>query len=153
EVQDAIDGLGDEVGEVTVAASAGFGSSDIEITVSAASGDDLATATSAVVDELDGREGIGQVTDNLAEALPYNAMCEDREAAAQVELSEVAVGSIVANKMSPQQIGSGGVDDTALTVYLVNPEPPTTVAALQQLAIPTAAGIVPLEDIATVEQR
>ncbi|WP_214443668.1 hypothetical protein, partial [Mycobacterium tuberculosis] len=30
DVQDAIDGLGDEVGEVTVAASAGFGSSDIE---------------------------------------------------------------------------------------------------------------------------
>lgn len=153
EVQDAIDGLGDEVGEVTVAASAGFGSSDIEITVSAASGDDLATATSAVVDELDGREGIGQVTDNLAEALPYIAVVVDREAAAQVGLSEVAVGSIVSNTMRPQQIGSVEIDDTALTVYLVNPEPPTTVAALQQLAIPTAAGIVPLQDIATVEQR
>ncbi|WP_143049232.1 efflux RND transporter permease subunit [Microbacterium sp. LCT-H2] len=153
EVQDAIDGLGDDVGEVTVAASAGFGSSDIEITVSAASGDDLATATSAVVDELDGREGIGQVTDNLAEALPYIAVVVDREAAAQVGLSEVAVGSIVSNTMRPQQIGSVEIDDTALTVYLVNPEPPTTVAALQQLAIPTAAGIVPLQDIATVEQR
>ncbi|MFJ6549086.1 efflux RND transporter permease subunit [Microbacterium sp. NPDC091676] len=153
EVQDAIDGLGDEAGEVTVAASAGFGSSDIEITVSAASGDDLATATSAVVDELDGREGIGQVTDNLAEALPYIAVVVDREAAAQVGLSEVAVGSIVSNTMRPQQIGSVEIDDTALTVYLVNPEPPTTVAALQQLAIPTAAGIVPLQDIATVEQR
>jgi len=153
EVQDAIDGLGDEAGEVTVAASAGFGSSDIEITVSAASGDDLATATSAVVDELDGREGIGQVTDNLAEALPYIAVVVDREAAAQVGLSEVAVGSIVSNTMRPQQIGSVEIDDTALTVYLVNPEPPTTVAALQQLAIPTAVGIVPLQDIATVEQR
>ncbi|WP_101847582.1 efflux RND transporter permease subunit [Zhihengliuella sp. ISTPL4] len=153
EVQDAIDGLGDEVGEVSVAASAGFGSSDIEITVTAANGDDLATATSAVVDELDGREGIGQVTDNLAEALPYIAVVVDREAAAQVGLSEVAVGSIVSNTMRPQQIGSVEIDDTALTVYLVNPEPPTTVAALQQLAIPTAAGIVPLQDIATVEQR
>lgn len=153
EVQDAIDGLGDEVGEVAVAASAGFGSSDIEITVSAATGDDLATATSAVVDELDGREGVGQVTDNLAEALPYIAVVVDREAAAQVGLSEVAVGSIVSNTMRPQQIGSVEIDDTALTVYLVNPEPPTTVDALQQLAIPTAAGIVPLEDIATVEQR
>ncbi|WP_336501403.1 efflux RND transporter permease subunit [Microbacterium paraoxydans] len=153
EVQDAIDGLGDEVGEVNVAASAGFGSSDIEITVTAANGDDLATATSAVVEELDGREGIGQVTDNLAEALPYIAVVVDREAAARVGLSEVAVGSIVSNTMRPQQIGSVEIDDTALTVYLVNPEPPTTVAALQQLAIPTAAGIVPLQDIATVEQR
>ncbi|WP_149084325.1 MULTISPECIES: efflux RND transporter permease subunit [Microbacterium] len=153
EVQDAIDGLGDEAGEVTVAASAGFGSSDIEITVTAANGDDLATATSAVVEELDGREGIGQVTDNLAEALPYIAVVVDREAAARVGLSEVAVGTIVSNTMRPQQIGSVEIDDTALTVYLVNPEPPTTVAALQQLAIPTATGIVPLQDIATVEQR
>ncbi|MCK2026164.1 efflux RND transporter permease subunit [Microbacterium sp. SSW1-47] len=153
EVQDAIDGLGDEVGDVTVASSAGFGSSDIEITVTASNGDDLATATSALVEELDGRDGIGQVTDNLAEALPYIAVVVDREAAAQVGLSEVAVGSIVSNTMRPQQIGSVEIDDTALTVYLVNPAPPTTVAALQQLAIPTAAGIVPLQDIATVEQR
>ncbi|MGW9270641.1 efflux RND transporter permease subunit [Microbacterium sp. NPDC055599] len=153
EVQDAIDGLGDEVGDVTVASSAGFGSSDIEITVTASNGDDLATATSALVEELDGRDGIGQVTDNLAEALPYIAVVVDREAAAQVGLSEVAVGSIVSNTMRPQQIGSVEIDDTALTVYLVNPAPPTTVEALQQLAIPTAAGIVPLQDIATVEQR
>ncbi|MEW2461399.1 efflux RND transporter permease subunit [Microbacterium sp. NPDC047426] len=153
EVQDAIDGLGDEVGDVTVASSAGFGSSDIEITVTASNGDDLATATSALVEELDGRDGIGQVTDNLAEALPYIAVVVDREAAAQVGLSEVAVGSIVSNTMRPQQIGSVEIDDTALTVYLVNPAPPTTVEALQQLAIPTAAGIVPLQDIATVQQR
>ncbi|MBS0022943.1 efflux RND transporter permease subunit [Microbacterium paraoxydans] len=153
EVQDAIDGLGDDVGEVSVAASAGFGSSDIEITVSASNGEDLATATSTLVKELDGRDGVGQVTDNLAEALPYIAVVVNREAAAQVGLSEVAVGSIVSNTMRPQQIGSVEIDDTALTVYLVNPEPPTTVEALQQLAIPTAAGIVPLQDIATVEQR
>lgn len=153
EVQDAIDGLGDEVGEVTVASSAGFGSSDIEVTVTASNGDDLAAATSAVVDELQGRDGIGQVTDNLAEALPYIAVVVDREAAAQVGLSEVAVGSIVSSTMRPQQIGSVEIDDTALTVYLVSPQPPTTVEALQQLAIPTPTGIVQLQDIATVEER
>ncbi|WEK61914.1 MAG: efflux RND transporter permease subunit [Candidatus Microbacterium colombiense] len=153
EVQDAIDGLGDDVGEVSVAASAGFGSSDIEISVSAPNADDLTTATSAVVDELDGRAGVGQVTDNLAAALPYIAVVVDREAAAQRGLSEVAVGSIVSNTMRPQQLGSVEIDDTALTVYLVTPEPPTTVDALKTLSIPTPLGVVQLQDIATVEQR
>jgi len=152
DVQDAIDGLSD-VGDVSVASSAGFGSSDIEITVSASNGDDLATATTAVMDELDGRDGIGQVTDNLAAALPYIAVVVDREAAAERGLSEVAVGAIVSNTMRPQQVGSVEIDDTALTVYLVTSEPPTTVDALRALTIPTPAGVVQLSDIATVEER
>lgn len=153
DVQDAIDGLGDEVGEVSVAASAGFGSSDIEITVSASNSDDLQTATTAVMDELDGRDGIGDVTDNLAAALPYIAVVVDRDAAAQRGLSEVAVGTIVSNTMRPQQAGSVEIDDTALTVYIVTPEPPTTVDALRALSIPTPLGVVRLQDIATVEER
>ncbi|MFS0895207.1 efflux RND transporter permease subunit [Microbacterium sp. 179-I 3D3 NHS] len=153
DVQKAIDDLGDDVGEVTVAASAGFGSSDIEITVSASNADDLQTATSAVVDELDGRDGIGQVTDNLAASLPYIAVVVDRAAAAERGLTEVAVGSIVSSTMRPQQAGSVEIDDTALTVYIASPEPPTTVDALRELPIPTRTGIVALQDIATVEQR
>jgi len=151
-VQDAIDGLSD-VGEVAVAASAGFGSSDIEISVTASNSDDLRDATEAVVGELEGREGIGQVTDNLAASLPYIAVVVDREAAAQRGLSEVAVGSIVSNTMRPQQIGSVEIDDTALTVYLVTSEPPSTADALRQLTIPTPLGVVRLQDIAAVEER
>ncbi|KKX99608.1 efflux RND transporter permease subunit [Microbacterium sp. Ag1] len=153
DVQDAIDGLGDEVGDVAVSASAGFGSSDIEITVSASNSDDLQTATTALVKELDGRDGVGQVSDNLAASLPYIAVVVDREAAAQRGLSEVAVGAIVSGTMRPQQAGSVEIDDTALTVYIVTPNPPTTVDALKQLTIPTPAGIVQLQDIATVEQQ
>ncbi|MGK3948916.1 efflux RND transporter permease subunit [Microbacterium sp. K2] len=151
-VQDAIQDLTD-VGEVTVASSAGFGSSDIEITVSASNSDDLQAATTSVVDELDGREGIGQVTDNLAAALPYLAVVVDRDAAAQRGLSEVAVGSIVSNTMRPQQVGTVEIDDTALTIYLASSEPPTTAQALRELAIPSALGVVQLQDIATVEER
>ncbi|WP_282847123.1 efflux RND transporter permease subunit [Microbacterium oxydans] len=153
DVQDAIDGLGDDVGDVAVSASAGFGSSDIEITVSASSSDDLQTATTALVKELDGKDGVGQVSDNLAASLPYIAVVVDREAAAQRGLSEVAVGAIVSGTMRPQQAGSVEIDDTALTVYIVTPNPPTTVDALKQLTIPTPAGIVQLQDIATVEQQ
>lgn len=153
DVQDAIDGLGDDVGDVAVSASAGFGSSDIEITISASSSDDLQTATTALVEELDGKDGVGQVSDNLAASLPYIAVVVDREAAAQRGLSEVAVGAIVSGTMRPQQAGSVEIDDTALTVYIVTPNPPTTVDALKQLTIPTPTGIVQLQDIATVEQQ
>jgi len=151
-VQDAVKDLTD-VGEVTVASSAGFGSSDIEISVSASNADDLQTATTAVVDELDGRDGVGQVTDNLAAALPYLAVVVDRDAAAQRGLSEVAVGSIVSNTMRPQQVGTVEIDDTALTIYLASAEPPTTAQALRELTIPTPLGVVQLQEIATVEER
>ena len=152
DVQKAVDGL-DGVGEITVAGATGFGSTDIAVTVSAANGTDLQTATDALVDELVGRDGIGQVTDNLAASLPYIAVVVDRDAAAQRGLSEVAVGSMVSNAMRPQQLGSVEIDDTALTVYLAAAEPPTTVESLQQLTIPTALGPVELQDVATIEQR
>lgn len=153
DVQKKIDALKD-AGEVAVSAAAGgFGSTDIEITVTAPTADALQQATDALQQDLAGRDGIGEVTDNLAASLPYIAVVVDREAAAQRGLSEVAVGSIVSNTMRPQQVGSVEVDDSALTVYLVNPEPPTSLAALKDLAIPTPAGMVALQEIATVEQR
>ncbi|MDQ0614216.1 multidrug efflux pump subunit AcrB [Microbacterium sp. W4I4] len=153
DVQKKIDGLKD-AGEVAVsAASGGFGSSDIEVTITAPTGDALQKAADALMKDLKGRDGVGEVTSNLAASLPYIAVAVDRRAAAAHGLSEVAVGSIVSNTMRPQQIGSIEVDDTSLTVYLVNPEPPTSLAALKELAIPTPTGIVQLQDIAAVEQR
>ncbi|WP_309064773.1 efflux RND transporter permease subunit [Microbacterium sp.] len=152
-VQDALDDL-DDAGDVAVrASSGGFSSSDIEVTITAPSGDALQQATDALVDELEGRDGIGDVTDNLAASLPYIAVVVDRDAAAQRGLSEVAVGSIVSDAMRPKQVGTVEIDDTALTVYLANPEPPTTVAALRDLVIPTPAGAVRLQDVAAVEER
>ncbi|MEV7633087.1 efflux RND transporter permease subunit [Microbacterium sp. NPDC089318] len=153
DVQKKLDAI-DDVGEVAVGASSGgFGSSDIEITVTAPDADDLQAGTDALMKELDGRDGVGQVTSNLSASLPYIAVIVDRDDAAARGLSEVAVGSIVSNTMRPQQIGSVEVDDSALTVYLVDPEPPTSVDALKELSIPTATGPVPLRELATVEQR
>ena len=152
DVLDAVDDL-EGVGEISVNAAAGFGSSDIEIDITAPNSDALAEATEAVAAELDGREGIGAVTDNLAASLPYIAVVVDREAAADLGLSEVAVGSLVSNTMRPQQAGSIELNDTALTVYIAATEPPATVDALRSLAIPTALGMVDLEDVAVVEER
>ena len=51
---------------------------------------------------LDGLDGIGQVTSNLAASLPYVAVTVDRDAAADLGLSEVAVGALVSNTMQPR---------------------------------------------------
>ena len=118
EVQAAVAEL-DDAGEITVAAGGGgFGSSDIEIDVTAPDAATLQEATDAVVGAVTGADGIGQVSSNLSASLPYIAVVVDRDEAAALGLSEVAVGAIVSAAMQPQSIGTVEIDETTLTVYL-----------------------------------
>ena len=152
DVQQAVADL-EDVGTVTVSSGGGgFGSSDIEIDVTAPDQGTLQEATDAVVASMDDVDGVGQVSSNLSASLPYVAVTVDRDAAADLGLSEVAVGALVSNTMQPRSIGSVEIDDTALTVYLAVSDAPTTIEQLQQLEIPSAAGLIPLEQVATVEQ-
>ena len=150
-VQHAVADL-DDVGELTIAAGGGFGSSDIEIDVTAPDQSTLQAATDAVVAAVDGQEGISQVTSNLAASLPYIAVTVDRAKAAALGLSEVAVGALVSNTMQPQRIGSVEIDDTALTVYLAASQTPATLDELRVLTVPSATGPIPLQQVATVAE-
>ncbi len=152
DVQKAVAGL-EDAGTITIASSGGgFGSSDIAIDVTAPDGDTLQTATDAVVEAVSGREGIGQVSSNLSASLPYIAVTVDREKAASLGLSEVAVGGLVSATMQPQRIGAVEIDDTQLTVYLAASQTPATIDELRALTVPSAVGPIPLQDVATVEQ-
>ncbi|WP_461472181.1 efflux RND transporter permease subunit [Microbacterium sp. HJ5] len=152
EVQEAVAGI-DDAGTITVAASGGgFGSSDIAIDVTAPDSATLQEATDAVVAAVEDADGVGQVSSNLSASLPFIAVVVDRDKAASLGLSEVAVGALVSNTMQPQSIGSVEIDDTSLTVYLAASETPATLDELRQLPVPSAAGPVPLEDVATVEE-
>ncbi len=152
DVQDALADL-EDVGEVAVASGGGgFGSTDIQIDVTAPDQATLEEATTAVVDAVSDADGIGQVTSNLAASLPYVAVTVDKDAAAELGLSEVAIGALVNNTMQPRSIGTVEIDESSLTVYLAVSDPPTTIEALQDLTIPSAAGLIPLSQIATVEQ-
>ncbi|RZI84122.1 MAG: efflux RND transporter permease subunit, partial [Microbacterium sp.] len=130
----------------------GFGSSDIEIDVTAPDGDALAEATDAVIAALEGEDGVGQVTSNLAASLPYIAVTVDRDEAAALGLSEVTVGALVSNTMQPRQIGTVEIDGTGLTVYLKADEIPQTIGQLKRLEIASAAGLIRLDEIATVAE-
>ncbi len=151
-VQQAVAVL-DDVGQVTIASSSSsFGSSDLAVDVTAPDQESLQQASDAVVTALDGRADIGQVTSNLSASLPYIAVTVDRDTAASLGLSEVAVGAIVSSTMQPTSIGSVEIDDTTLTVYLAASQTPVTLDDLRALSIPTAAGAVRLDQIATVAQ-
>ncbi len=151
-IQSELNGITD-AGDIQVSASSGFGgSTDIEVDITATSNADLQKATDSVVAELKKQKSLSQVTDNLSASLPYVSVTVDRTKAAQVGLSEVAVGTLVSQTMQPTQIGSVAIDNSTLKIYLQADNPPTTVAGLSELPIPTAAGVVPLSSIATVAE-
>ncbi|MGO1849502.1 efflux RND transporter permease subunit, partial [Microbacterium sp.] len=152
DVQTALDELGDDAGEFTVAASAGMGSSDITVEVSAGTSDEVRQATETLVAEIDGKDGIGEVTHNLQAALPFIQVQVDREAAAERGLSEAGVGNLVDQAMQPQQAGTIELDDRSVTIYLASDEPPMTISELQDLDVPTASGVIALDEIAEVTE-
>ncbi|TDP98767.1 MULTISPECIES: efflux RND transporter permease subunit [unclassified Leifsonia] len=151
-IEDELADIKDQ-GEITLSASSGFGgSTDIQVDISASSNADLQKATDSVVAELRKKSSLKQVTDNLSASLPYVSVDVDRSKAAAAGLSEVAVGTIVSQAVQPTQAGSVAIDDTTLKIYLQSDNPPTTVAGLAQLSIPTATGIVPLDTLASVKE-
>nr|WP_216851623.1 efflux RND transporter permease subunit [Herbiconiux sp. VKM Ac-2851] len=140
-----------DVGEVSVSAAAGLGtSSDIAIDVTATNQGDLSTASDAVVAAMTDLGAVEQVSSNLSASRPFVQVAVDRAKAAQAGLSEVAVGGIVSQAMQPTNIGSIVIDDTNYTIYLDSQNPPTTQAQLAELTIPTAAGPARLDSLATV---
>ena len=153
-VRDAVEGLPD-AGTVTVTAGGGgggFGGSTITITVRATSEADLQRATDAVTAAVTPLSEVAEVSDNLANEQPYIAVVVDRDAAAKVGLTEIAVGGIVTAAMNPSAIGEVVIDERTLSIYVINDTAPTTLQELQDFVIPTAAGPKPLSALATVEE-
>ncbi|WP_158866494.1 efflux RND transporter permease subunit [Leifsonia sp. AG29] len=140
-------------GTIQVSTSSGFGAStDIQVDISASSQADLQKATDSVVAELQKHSSLKEVSSNLSASLPYVSVSVDREKAAQAGLSEIAVGTLVSQAMQPTQAGSVAIDNTTLKVYIQSDNPPTTVAGLSALPIPSRAGVVPLSSVATVQE-
>jgi HAE1 family hydrophobic/amphiphilic exporter-1 len=152
--EDVTSALADlDAGEITVQAAAGMGmSSDITVTVEAADDDTLREATEAVTQALEGRDGIEDPTNSLEADMPYISVDVDRAKAAEAGLSEATVGALVNATMQPSEAGTVEIDGSSLTIYLKSDQPPATVDELRRMPIPTAAGVVELQSVATVEQ-
>jgi HAE1 family hydrophobic/amphiphilic exporter-1 len=140
-------------GTITMSQSSGFGSdSNIEVDVTAPTQAQLRTAAQKVLRAMQKVPNTTGATSNLSAAQPFLAVRVDRTKAAAVGLTETEVGGVVAASLSPQQKGTVDFNDTTLDVYIDAPKPPTTVAALKALSVPTATGPVSLSSLATVEQ-
>jgi hydrophobic/amphiphilic exporter-1 (mainly G- bacteria), HAE1 family len=151
-VRDALEGL-TGVGEVSVqVAQGGFGGGDIEIDITATSRADLEEASQLILDEVRALDQVAEASSNLSDTQPYIAIQVDRERAAELGLSEIAVGGIVTAAMFPASVGNVVIDERTLSIFLRDVDAPVTVDELREFSIPTAIGPQPLEELATIEQ-
>lgn len=154
EIESTVDGLGgDSTTGISVSAGdSGFGSSTVDLLVSAPDGETLDEAASLVQDAAAGAEDAKEVTNNLAAAQSVLEVEVDRDEAAAAGLTETQVAGIVSSTMSPRPIGNVDLGDGPVSVTVLAGDVPETVAALEQTMLPSAAGPVPLSEIATVTE-
>lgn len=136
---------------ITLSASSGFGASgDIKVNITAPSQETLDEATLQVEQAMKDLPEAKQVTSNLSEVRPYIAVSVKRSDAAAAGFSEVALAGFVAQAMRPTQVGTVVIEGTTLDIFIDSNDPPTTVAEISALQIPTARGFVNLDTLATV---
>ncbi len=151
EVNDALDEAAPD-GEITVAAGdAGFASTTVDLVVTAPDAEGLADAAGAVEEAVTAVDGVDDVTNNLAAEQTAVQVTVDRDAAAEVGLTEATVSGLLAGAMNESSIGTVDLDGTSLDVVVAGDMPETT-AGIKKIDVPTAAGVIPLSDLVTVEE-
>lgn len=144
----------ESLGEVSASSQGpGFGSSDtIDIQVISPSEKDLQTAVSEIVTATRDLSYVATVTTSLAAAERVLEITIDREGAAELGLSEIAVSGIVAQQMRPQPLGTINIEGRDSQIYVSGQDAVTSASEIEQIAIPTTAGPVALSSIATVTE-
>ncbi|GCD21886.1 hydrogenase expression protein [Cellulomonas algicola] len=152
-VREAVDGLSEapSTGITVAGGDSGFGSSTVDLVVRATGTDVLAAAAAQVEDAVRDVDGVAEVTNNLASDQRIVQVVVDRDAAAAVGLTETAVSGTVASLMAPSPIGTVNLGDGPVGVEVAVGDAPTTVAEVEGLVVPTAAGPVPLTQVASVQ--
>ena len=143
-----------DAGKVTVGSQqGGFGtSSTVDVTITAATTPDLRAASDALVQALDGVPGSSEVATNLAASQPVVQVKVDRAKAVAAGLSEEQVAAVLATTVSPIPAGTVRIDTNDFPVRIGEGTRFTSIAAVRNTPLPTAAGAVPLSSIAAVEQ-
>ncbi|MCZ2814061.1 efflux RND transporter permease subunit [Modestobacter sp. VKM Ac-2979] len=143
-----------DVGAVTVAAAgSGFGSSTVDVLVQAADAGVLAEAADQVQQAVSEVPGATDVTNDLSAGLPVVRVDVDPVAAAQAGLTAAQVTRTLAGLTNAVPLGEIDVDDASTPVYLDPVQAPETVEQLRAVVLPTAGGLVPLTQLATVEEE
>ncbi|MGO4193167.1 efflux RND transporter permease subunit [Arthrobacter sp. YAF17] len=143
-----------DAGKITVGSQqGGFGtSSTVDITLKAATTADLRTASDAMVKAMDGVPGSSEVATNLAASQPVVQVKVDRAKAVAAGLTEEQVAGVLASTISPIPAGTVRIETNDFPVKIGEGTRFTSIDAVRQTPLPTAAGPVPLVSIASVEQ-
>ena len=151
-IRETLDSI-DDAGELTIsAAQGGFGSSTINVNITAPGEAVLREAADAVLAGVHDLDVVAEATSNLSAEQPFSEIAVDRDKAAEAGLSEIAVGGIVTAAMNPSATGSVVIDEKTLSIYILNESAPTTIEELRAFEIPTNRGFVALSELASVEQ-
>lgn len=142
-----------DVGKIVVGARGGSGfSTDLEVELDAPTTEALKDTSAAVVAALEGREGIREVRSSLNETRPYIQIDINRQTAADLGLSEFAVGAMVAEQVGEQPIGEVIIEGESVQVKLVPSKPVETLDELKTLKIQTMQGERSLVNIARINE-
>ncbi|NYD76539.1 efflux RND transporter permease subunit [Arthrobacter cupressi] len=141
-------------GKVTVGArQGGFGaSSTVDVTINAATPQDLQTAGDAVFNALNGVPGSSETATNLVPGQPVVQVKVDRAKATAAGLNEEQVAGVLAATVSPVPAGTVRIDTTDFPVQVGEGTRFTSIAAVRDIKLPTPAGPVTLGSVASVEQ-
>ncbi|WP_055478405.1 efflux RND transporter permease subunit [Sphaerimonospora mesophila] len=142
-----------DVGEVTIGGGGtGFSSDQIQVILKGADPAALKSAATTVRDALGGIDGLRDVTSNLQESAPRIEVHVDREKAAARGLTETGIGQLVAQAFRGAPIGSLSLDGRSSDIVLRGGSAPADLAEVENITLPTAAGLVKLGSVAEVVQ-
>jgi len=140
-----------DIKTITIGSQSGFGAgSDIKIEIQAPDQESLKGASDAIVAAMQKLSSVDQVSSDLTASRPFISVVVDRNKAAQAGYSEIALSGLVSQVMRPTDSGSVVIAGTVVRIYISTENPPATQAALAALEIPTPAGLVSLDSLATV---
>lgn len=153
DIRAAVGGLTEEPAtEVSVSAGDSVGTSAIDLVVRARDEAALAEATNRLQDAMGGLSGVAEVSNDLSAAQEIVEVTVDRRAAAEYGLTETQVTGIASAAMTgSQDMGELHTAEGPVGVTLTAGAVPATMAEIGQIPVPTAAGAVPLSDVAHVK--
>lgn len=141
-------------GKITVGSQqGGFGtSSTVDITIKAATSQDLRTASDAVLQAMTDVPETSEVSTNLAASQPVVQVKVDRAKTAAAGLNEEQVAGVLAATISPIPAGKVRIDTNDFPVQIGKGTKFTSIDAVRGISLPAAGAPVTLGSIASVEQ-
>nr|WP_242681036.1 efflux RND transporter permease subunit [Tessaracoccus sp. SD287] len=147
-VRGVLDGIQGET--LLVSAAAAAGTNTINVIITAPDTTRLQQASEAVTGQLNRLQHVSDVKSSLAADRPQISVVLKQPAAANAGLTDAVVSQLLRGALAPATVGQVDSTGSPIDLTLQTATAPVGLAELQQMPIMTAAGPVPLSQVATV---